>query len=62
MRCNHLIRITALQYKACCSPNDYYIATYKMSYYLLQICASVFDDNLNYTRYCCYVNTLNNIL
>ena len=20
-----------------------------------------FDDNLNYTRYCCYVNTLNNI-
>ena len=51
-----------LQYKASCSPNDYYIATYKMSYYLLQICASVFDDNLNYTRYCCYVNTLNNIL
>ena len=42
MRCNHLISVTALQYKACCSPNDYYIATYKMSYYLIQICASVF--------------------
>ena len=37
-----LIHVTALQCKAGFSPNNYDIATYKMPYYLIQICASVF--------------------